>query len=234
MDAPYIGAIFIWAGNFAPQGYRFCDGSQLSVQQNAALFAILGTNYGGNGSTTFNLPDLRGRFPFPAANPSQPGQVGGNAAITLGLSNLPVHNHVAAFTPTNGPQAVTIPAVAGSGAITAGASIAVTPGNAGSVPANGTNNYYLTGTKAGSASVGGFTTTAPSAGNTAGVTGVSVSVDSTTYKPAIPQQTLNINTVTGGSVAVGNTGGNAAFDIHPPYLSLNFIIAVEGLFPPRS
>ncbi len=240
MDAPFIGAIFIWAGSFAPQGYRFCDGSVMQVQQNAALFAILGTYYGGNGSTTFNLPDLRGRFPLctNTSNSAYPiaqlGQVGGHATTTLGTNNLPAHSHTAAFTPTTGPQAVTIPAVTGSGAITASASIAVTPGNAGTLPVNGTNNYYLTGGKIGSSNVGGFTTTAPSTGNTAGATGVSVNVDSSTYQPAIPQQTVNINALNGGSVAVGNTGGNAPFDMHPPYQVLNFIIAIEGLFPPRN
>jgi len=212
----------------------------MQVQQNAALFAILGTYYGGNGSTTFNLPDLRGRFPLctNTSNSAYPiaqlGQVGGHATTTLGTNNLPAHSHTAAFTPTTGPQAVTIPAVTGSGAITASASIAVTPGNAGTLPVNGTNNYYLTGGKIGSSNVGGFTTTAPSTGNTAGATGVSVNVDSSTYQPAIPQQTVNINALNGGSVAVGNTGGNAPFDMHPPYQVLNFIIAIEGLFPPRN
>jgi microcystin-dependent protein len=241
MDSPYLGAIFIWAGNFAPRGYHFCDGSLLQIQQNSALFAILGTYYGGNGTSTFQLPDLRGRFPLctntnNAAYPiSQLGQVGGHAATTLGINNLPAHSHAAAFTPATGTQQVTIPAVAGSGAITASASIAVTPGSTGVQPVNGTNNYYLTGTKAGPASTGGFTTTAPSTGNTAGATGVSVSVDSSNYQPAIPQQTVNINNVvTGGTVAIGNNGASAPFDMHPPYQALNFIIAIEGLFPPRN
>lgn len=240
MDSPYIGAIFIWAGNYAPQGYLFCDGSTLQIQQNQALFAVLGTTYGGDGVKTFNLPDLRGRLPLGAGQgpnlplPQIPGAKGGNSSVTLAVNNLPPHNHAASFAPsTTGTQAINIPAVSGAGAITASASIAVTPGINGVQPANGTNNYYLTGTKVGSTPIGGFTTTAPSTGNTAGATGVTVSVDSSTYKPAIPAQTVNINIVTGGTVTIGNTGAGVPVDIRPPFLALNFIIATQGLFPPR-
>ncbi|MDD1619945.1 MAG: tail fiber protein [Methylococcaceae bacterium] len=217
MDAPYIGAIFIWAGNFAPQGYRFCDGSQLSVQQNAALFAILGTNYGGNGSTTFNLPDLRGRFPFPAANPSQPGQVGGNAAITLGINNLPLHNHPATFTPTGG-GAVTPLNVTTDLSVSTAAASTPTP-----TLANG-DTAYLANAAAGASSnalKGLYTKTAPTTGGIATI-------------PANTTVTGGGGGITGGTVAIGGTGANLPIDIHPPYLSLNFIIAVQGLFPPRN
>lgn len=242
MDAPFLGAIFIWAGVFAPRGYRFCDGSLMQVQQNAALFAILGTQYGGNGRDTFGLPDLRGRFPIGVNgnNPqlpimNQPGQLGGLPSVSLTQANLPAHNHGATFAATSGPgtQDLTIPAVAGSGAITASASMAVTPGNAGTLPANGTNNYYLTGGKIGSNNVGGFTTTAPSSGNTAGVTGVNVTVDSSTYQPAIPQHTVQIPKF-GGTVTVGATGQNSPVALYSPYQVVNYIIAIEGLFPPRN
>lgn len=223
MDAPFIGAIFIWAGSFAPQGYRFCDGSVMQVQQNAALFAILGTYYGGNGSTTFNLPDLRGRFPLctnttNAAYPiAQLGQVGGNATTTLGINNLPAHSHTAAFTPTGGGTVTPLNVSANLSVSTAAASTA-TP-----TLANG-NTAYLANAAAGTSSnalKGLYTTTAPATGSIATI-------------PANTTVTGGTGGITGGSVAIGNTGGNAAFDMHPPYQALNFIIAIEGLFPPRN
>jgi len=220
MDAPFIGAIFIWAGSFAPQGYRFCDGSVMQVQQNAALFAILGTYYGGNGSTTFNLPDLRGRFPLctNTANPAYPisqlGQVGGHAATALSVNNLPAHSHTAAFTPTGGGTVTPLNVSANLSVSTAAASTA-TP-----TLANG-NTAYLANATAGTNLKGLYTTTAPATGSIATI-------------PANTTVTGGTGGITGGSVAVGNTGSGVAFDMHPPYQALNFIIAIEGLFPPRN
>jgi microcystin-dependent protein len=216
MDQPYLGAIFIWAGNFAPRGYHFCDGSALAISQNTALYSILGTTYGGNGTTVFNLPDLRGRFPlctnlnnsaYPVA---QLGTVGGHATTTLLTSNLPAHNHPATFTGTGTPPSVT----ANLSVSTAAASTA-TP-----TLANG-NTAYLANAAAGSAGnalKGLYTTTAPTAGNIA----------------TIPANTTVTGGTTGGTVAIGNTGANVPFDNHPPYQALNFIIAIEGLYPPRN
>jgi len=242
MDAPFLGAIFIWAGAFAPRGYRFCDGSLMQVQQNAALFAILGVQYGGNGRDTFGLPDLRGRFPvgFNASNPQLPilpqlGQTGGHPTATLSTDNLPPHDHSPTFNAINKPRDVTIKGAAKSGSITASASIAVTPGNGGTLPANGTNNYYLTGGKIGSNNVGGFTTTAPTAGNTAGVTGVSVNVDTSTYQPALADRVVNIpDLLTDGTITSARIGNSKPVDIYSPFQVLNYIIAIEGLFPPRN
>jgi len=223
MDAPFIGAIFIWAGSFAPQGYRFCDGSVMQVQQNAALFAILGTYYGGNGSTTFNLPDLRGRFPLctnttNAAYPiAQLGQVGGHATTTLGTNNLPAHSHTAAFTGTGGGTGTPL-SVTTDLSVSTAAATAATP-----TLANG-NTAYLANAAAGTAAAslkGLYTTTAPATGSIATI-------------PANTTVTGGTGGITGGSVVIGNTGGNVAIDMHPPYQALNFIIAIEGLFPPRN
>jgi microcystin-dependent protein len=96
---PYLGAIFIFAGNFAPRGYQLCQGQLLPISQNAALFSILGTTYGGNGTSTFALPDLRGRAPIgqgngPGLNPVVLGEIAGSQNVSILTSNLPAHNHM--------------------------------------------------------------------------------------------------------------------------------------------
>src|SRR5579872_1398054 len=98
MDQPFIGAIVLFCGNFAPAGWALCNGQLLSISQWTALFSILGTTYGGNGQTTFGLPDLRGRVPIhPGQGPGLSnyvlGQAGGVETVTLAIQNLPAHNH---------------------------------------------------------------------------------------------------------------------------------------------
>jgi microcystin-dependent protein len=95
---PYLGCVFLFAGNFAPRGYAFCAGQLLSIAQNTALFSLLGTTYGGDGQTTFALPDLRGRTPIGAGQgPGLPnyvlGGAVGNPATTLLNAQMPLHNH---------------------------------------------------------------------------------------------------------------------------------------------
>lgn len=95
---PYIGEIRMFAGNFAPQGWAKCEGQLLSIQQNAALFSILGTTYGGNGTTNFALPDLRGRIPMapgagPGLTPHVIGEASGSENTQITVANLPAHTH---------------------------------------------------------------------------------------------------------------------------------------------
>lgn len=97
-STPILGCIFIFGGNFAPRGYMLCQGQLLSIQQNAALFSLLGTTYGGNGTTNFQLPDLRGRAPIgtgngPGLSPVVEGQIGGTQAASILIANLPSHSH---------------------------------------------------------------------------------------------------------------------------------------------
>jgi microcystin-dependent protein len=104
---PYIGEIRIFSGNFAPKGWAFCDGQLMSIQSNTALFSLLGTFYGGNGTTTFALPDLRGRIPIHQGqgvglSPYNVGQNGGNENTTLIMQQLPYHNHTIATAATAG------------------------------------------------------------------------------------------------------------------------------------
>lgn len=95
---PILGTIIMFAGNFAPRGWALCNGAILSIQQNAALFSLLGTTYGGDGRTTFALPDLRGRVPVGSGNgPGLPsvtqGEKAGSSNTTLTVGNLPAHKH---------------------------------------------------------------------------------------------------------------------------------------------
>ncbi|GAA4363072.1 tail fiber protein [Hymenobacter saemangeumensis] len=95
----FIGIIKIFAGNFAPRGWAICDGSLLPISQNTALFSLLGTMYGGNGTTTFALPDLRGRVPVgvgqgPGLSPYTQGQLSGSENVTLTTGQMPAHNHL--------------------------------------------------------------------------------------------------------------------------------------------
>jgi len=95
---PFIGEIIMFGGTFAPKGWALCNGQLLSIAQNSALFSILGTTYGGNGQTTFALPDLRGRVPVhPGTGPGLSTYVAGEASgtenVTLIINEMPAHNH---------------------------------------------------------------------------------------------------------------------------------------------
>ncbi|MDF2178067.1 tail fiber protein [Aliiglaciecola sp. CAU 1673] len=98
MSDPFVGEIRMFAGNFAPRGWAFCDGQLLAVSQNDALFSLFGTIYGGDGRTTFGLPDLRGRIPIhmgsgPGLTPRNIGSRGGAEHETLTANQIAAHNH---------------------------------------------------------------------------------------------------------------------------------------------
>ena len=107
MSEPFIGEIRMFAGTFAPQGWAFCDGQLLLVSQYDALFSLLGTVYGGDGRSTFGLPDLRGRIPIhagsgPGLSTRSLGSKGGTEAETLTLNQLPSHTHQLVATSATG------------------------------------------------------------------------------------------------------------------------------------
>ena len=104
MATPYIGEIRIFAGNFAPQEWAICDGSLIPITQNETLFNLIGTTYGGDGVTTFALPNLQSRSPVHLGNGYVIGQAGGVESVTLTTNQIPAHTHVPlAATGANGP-----------------------------------------------------------------------------------------------------------------------------------
>lgn len=146
MSNPYVGEIRAFAFNFAPQGWATCDGQLLSISQNTALFSLLGTTYGGNGQTTFALPDLRGRIGMHFNSNHLQGESSGEETHALTTSELPAHAHgIGAGTDqgTNRPSG----AVAARGGVytTAndGTKMAPTDGAGGSLPHNNLQPYLV-------------------------------------------------------------------------------------------
>lgn len=198
----YLGIVKIFAGTYAPRGWQFCAGQILSIASNTALFSLLGTVYGGNGTNTFGLPDLRGRVPIGTTNTGGSplstyvlGQVGGVENVTLTVNQMPMHNHAATFTPSGGGSAVKASS------------------SDGIAPAPSATNPTLATAK-------------DPDGN------VTINL----YNAATPDITLNTGGggASGGTVTVNANGGNQPFSIIQPYLSMNYIICVEGLFPSRN
>jgi microcystin-dependent protein len=125
MGTFYIGQIILFAGNFAPMGWQLCEGQLLAISTNEALFAILGTTYGGDGINTFALPDLRGRVPVQQGQgPGRPnyvlGQIGGTPQTTLTSNQMPSHTHAATATATINATAKPADATSPKGAFLAG------------------------------------------------------------------------------------------------------------------
>ncbi len=174
MAEPFLAEVVIFAGNFAPRQWAFCDGQLLPISSNSAVFSLVGTIYGGDGRTTFALPDLRGRAPIgprsgPGLSTYREGEKGGVETVTLNVTQIPSHNH-------------TINADKALGTST-----------------NPANNF--------------------------------MAIDSGTdkiYSPSVTAPT----TMNAG--AVGNTGGNQSHENRQPYLAINYIFAIQGIFPSRN
>lgn len=173
MGTPFIGEIKIISWNFAPQGWAMCNGQILPINQNQALFSIMGTTYGGNGQTTFALPDLRNRAPLHPASEFTLGQAFGEDAHTLTINEIPAHLHMV--------QA--------------------------SAPADSsTNTNQLAGNY--------FSNSAPAEIYNTGA--------------GAPQLTSLF------PASVSNYGGSQAHNNLQPYLVLNFVVALVGIFPSRN
>ena len=172
MADPFVAEIRIFPFNFAPIGWAFCNGQILPISQNTALFSLLGTTYGGNGQSTFALPNLQGDVPLhPGQGPGLSlydlGQSGGSETVTLLESEIPAHAHQLNCVNGDGDQAV--PTNNTWGATPSGANPYITPSNGNMSP-----------------------------------------------------------------LALGISGGNLPHNNMQPYLTLNFCIALQGVFPPRS
>src|SRR5437588_6540138 len=102
MSQPFLGEIKIISWNFAPQGWAFCNGQFLPINQNQALFSLLGTTYGGNGQTTFALPNLQGQVPIHVGSGHTLGEKAGTTSVTLNSQQMPAHNHLFNVVTTTG------------------------------------------------------------------------------------------------------------------------------------
>ena len=101
MAQPYVGELRMFAGNFEPAGWKFCEGQLLPISENETLYQLIGTTYGGDGQSTFALPDLRGRVPIHQGNGFTLAETGGAEEITLTVSQIPAHSHPLLATTTN-------------------------------------------------------------------------------------------------------------------------------------
>jgi microcystin-dependent protein len=177
MAEPFLGEIRIFPFNFAPRGWAFCNGQLLPISQNTALFSLVGTTYGGDGRTSFGLPNLQARAPLhpgqgPGLTSRRVGETGGLAEVTLTVDQLPAHHHEVLGANVAGQQ--TEPA-----------------------------NRVLAAASGGRALLAMY---ASSAGDS----------------PALHPEALS------------NTGGDQPHNNLPPYLTLNFCIALVGVYPSRS
>jgi microcystin-dependent protein len=173
MAQPFIGEIRMFCGNFAPVNWAFCNGAAVAINENEALFQLIGTTYGGDGQNTFALPNLQSRIPIHQGTDSTGmtyviGAVGGAETVTLTPAQMPIHTHV--------PQAAT--------------------GAAGTSSDSPQNNYW-------SGWTGGQFSNQPVSANMSGT-------------------------------AIGPAGSSQPHDNMPPFLVINFIIALYGIFPSQS
>jgi microcystin-dependent protein len=212
MSDPFVGEIRAVAFSFAPVGWALCNGQTMPINQYQALFALLGTTYGGNGTTTFQLPDLQGRVPLHAGSGSGlpvyvQGEKAGAPSVVLTQQQLPTHTHTATFTPSGGGGTPAVNVVVngsnamGNTGLPTGNYLAGQPSGAG----RNLNSLYVTNP--------GSTTLGPIAGVSATLSGVAGG---------------------GGTVAVAAAGSSLPVQIEPPYLAIFFIIALQGIFPSRS
>jgi microcystin-dependent protein len=163
MSSPFIGEIRMFGGNFAPQGWAFCDGALMAIDQNDALFNLIGTTYGGDGQTTFAMPNLQSRIPIHVGPGFVLGQAAGVESVTLTTNQIPSHNHVPEGNSSAGTQSSPASAVWAQ------------------------------------STLGQFSSSAPS--------------------------------VTMAPAALGPSGGSQPHDNMMPFLAVNFILSLFGVFP---
>jgi microcystin-dependent protein len=169
MAQPYVGEIRMFAGNFAPAGWMFCEGQLLPISENDTLFNLIGTTYGGDGQSTFALPDLRGRIPIHQGSGFVLAENGGAETVTLTVNQIPAHTHpfLASANPASGSSpANQLPAITQASTITP-------------------------------------------------------------YGTDAPQVQLNAS-------SIGTTGGSQPHNNFQPYLCVDFIISLFGIFPSQT
>ncbi len=248
----YIGQLMLFAGNFAPRGWAFCHGQLLSIAQNSALFSLLGTTYGGDGQTTFGVPDLRGRAPIgmgqgPGLSNITQGQQGGAAAVTLTTAQMPAHSHPVTLTGAQVSINTTVTGTIKAGATASGnfpaTTVAVTGGEV-AIPVN-TQGGFSTTIKDPSQGILGNVATAIYSGSPTNGIYSGKGIPLTKGETKIPQTSLNLP-VSGsvhvpiqttapvtGNASTAAVGSNLPVSIMSPYLGMNYCIAVEGIYPSR-
>ena len=192
-DQSYLGSISGWGPNFAPRGWALCQGLTMAISQNSALFSLLGTIYGGDGQTTFMLPNLGGRVPIgagqsPGTSNYPLGAQAGSESTTLTINNMPSHTHA-----TTATVSATLP-------LSTAAATTATPA-AGEVLASANGSF----------------------GRDA--------VDVKIYSPA--PGTVQVPLNSSANVTVQPAGGSQPFSLLQPFTAINYIICVQGIFPPR-
>jgi microcystin-dependent protein len=225
----FIGTVMAVGFNFAPRGWMFCNGQIMSISQNSALFALLGTTYGGDGMNTFGLPDLRGRVAV-GGQPGGPGPgltnivmgekagtnnvtviANGSVSVTLTTANLPAHSH---------PATVDISGLGATTHVTVGA------GTTGTFSAVN-NNGGLTATAAGQGSAAAiYLGAGATPTNPVDLGGVTTAITGTAS--AATQNTGS------GTPFVAPVSTSALTSVMQPFLGLNYIIATQGIFPSRN
>lgn len=209
---PFIAEIVMFGGNFVPRGWAYCDGQLLAISSNTTLFSLIGTIYGGDGRTTMALPDMRGRVPVhpgngPGLSSYRLGQRGGQETVTLNANQMPTHSHIATATAAAGGGTVPISATATLHADSTGA----TNDPDGKFPAKPGN--------IGPSTITAYGSTADIVMNAGAVT-----VEGTVDLGAIPAPTITV---------LNNGGSQAHYNLQP-FLAVNFIIALQGVYPSRN
>lgn len=210
-ETPYVGEVCTFAFDFCPMGFVPANGQILPVSGNQALFSLLGTRYGGNGSTTFGVPDLRGRSPIhygqgPGLSPVSIAQSSGAESATLTIGQLPAHSH-----PITGQA---------SGAVTTTVTVnALTTETAGAAtaPAAGTNT------------IGKIAAGSPAYYPYSAAKAVPVPVTASVNTAGVSPGTVVLPLV----ASAANAGAGQPFSVLNPRLALNYCIATNGIFPPR-
>lgn len=214
---PFVGQICLFGFNYAPQDWVPCDGRLLQVAQYQALFALLGTIYGGDGRTTFGVPDLRGRMAIsqgqgPGLSQRVIGQMSGAETSLLTIQNMPAHNHAFAGTATSAPVSLNVTGLTAATTVTVATGPTPTsPTVSGNLLADSAADpLYAAPSSTPKGALGGVSATTTLTGGTA---------------------SGNVGLTPAGTI--GATGNSTPFSNMPPYLVLNYCIAYNGVFPPR-